>query len=178
MGKLAYIFPGQGAQKAGMGKDFYENSAESRAVFDRAQELLGLDMKALCFEENDKLDITEYTQAAMVTVSLAILAEMEDSEIARQKAGCDGRTFSGRIRGDGGRRRYERGGRHLDGPSERNPHAGGSSSGKGRHGGDPGHESRGDRSGPFRNGGCTDRQLQLSRTDCDFRKDRGGGGSL
>ena len=77
MGKLAYIFPGQGAQKAGMGKDFYENSAASRAVFDRAQELLGLDMKALCFEENDKLDITEYTQAAMVTASLAILAEME-----------------------------------------------------------------------------------------------------
>ena len=77
MGKLAYIFPGQGAQKAGMGKDFYENSAASRAVFDRAQELLGLDMKALCFEENDKLDITEYPQAAMVTASLAILAEME-----------------------------------------------------------------------------------------------------
>lgn len=77
MGKLAYIFPGQGAQKAGMGKDFYENSAASRAVFDRASELLGLDMKALCFEENEKLDITEYTQAAMVTTSLAILAEME-----------------------------------------------------------------------------------------------------
>lgn len=76
MGKIAYIFPGQGAQKVGMGKDFYENSEASRHVFDRAGELLNMDMKALCFEENDKLDITEYTQAAMVTTSLAMTAEM------------------------------------------------------------------------------------------------------
>ncbi len=77
MGKIAYIYPGQGAQKPGMGKDFYENSPASREVFDRASQLLGLDMKALCFGEDPRLDITEYTQAAMVTTSLAMTAEME-----------------------------------------------------------------------------------------------------
>ena len=54
MSKIAFIYPGQGAQKAGMGKDFYENSASAKAVFEKASEILGLDMKALCFEENDK----------------------------------------------------------------------------------------------------------------------------
>ena len=78
MNRVAFIFPGQGAQKAGMGKDFYENSETAARIVDRAGELLGLDMKALCFEENDKLDQTEYTQAALVTVCLAmeqVLAE-------------------------------------------------------------------------------------------------------
>lgn len=72
MSKIAFIFPGQGAQKAGMGKDFYENSKTAAEVIDRASELLGLDMKALCFEENDLLDQTEYTQAALVTVCMAM----------------------------------------------------------------------------------------------------------
>ena len=45
MSKIAFIFPGQGAQKAGMGKDFYENSKTAAEVIDRASELLGLDMK-------------------------------------------------------------------------------------------------------------------------------------
>lgn len=72
MSKIAFMFPGQGAQKAGMGKDFYEQSETARKVIDRASELLDIDMKALCFEENDKLDQTEYTQAALVTVCLAM----------------------------------------------------------------------------------------------------------
>ena len=72
MSKIAFIYPGQGAQKAGMGKDFYENSESARAVFDRASEILDLDMKELCFEENDRLDLTEYTQAALVTTGLAM----------------------------------------------------------------------------------------------------------
>ena len=66
------MFPGQGAQKAGMGKDFYEQSETAAQVVDKATELLGIDMKALCFEENDKLDQTEYTQAALVTVCMAM----------------------------------------------------------------------------------------------------------
>lgn len=70
--KIAFIYPGQGAQKAGMGKDFYENSESARSVFDKASKLLGIDMKALCFEENNKLDLTEYTQAALVTTCLAM----------------------------------------------------------------------------------------------------------
>ena len=72
MSKIAFMFPGQGAQKAGMGKDFYEQSETAAQVVDKATELLGIDMKALCFEENDKLDQTEYTQAALVTVCMAM----------------------------------------------------------------------------------------------------------
>lgn len=72
MSKTAFIYPGQGAQKCGMGKDFYEQSESARELFDKASELLGLDMKALCFEENEQLDLTEYTQAALVTTCLAM----------------------------------------------------------------------------------------------------------
>ena len=73
MSKIAFIFPGQGAQKAGMGKDFYEETSTGREIFDRASELLGFSMPELCFAENDRLDITEYTQAAMVTTSIAMM---------------------------------------------------------------------------------------------------------
>ena len=73
MSKIAFIFPGQGAQKAGMGKDFYEETSTGREIFDRASELLGFSMPELCFTENDRLDITEYTQAAMVTTSIAMM---------------------------------------------------------------------------------------------------------
>ena len=52
MSKIAFIYPGQGAQKAGMGADFYEKSETAKAIFDEAGRMLGLDMKALCFEEN------------------------------------------------------------------------------------------------------------------------------
>ena len=77
MSKTAFVFPGQGAQKAGMGKDFYENSEIARYIFDEASKMLDLDMKALCFEENDLLDLTEYTQAALVTVCLAMTRTIE-----------------------------------------------------------------------------------------------------
>ena len=78
MAKIAFIYPGQGAQKPGMGKDFYENSKLAKAVYDKASELLQIDMKALCFEENEKLDLTEYTQAALVTTCLAMTKVVEE----------------------------------------------------------------------------------------------------
>ena len=78
MSKIAFIYPGQGAQKAGMGKDFYENSPLARDIYDRASECLELDMRALCFEEKDLLDQTEYTQAAMVTTCLAMTAVLNE----------------------------------------------------------------------------------------------------
>ena len=78
MSKIAFIYPGQGAQKAGMGKDFYENSPLARDIYDRASECLELDMRALCFEENDLLDQTEYTQATMVTTCLAMTAVLNE----------------------------------------------------------------------------------------------------
>ena len=77
MSKVAYLYPGQGVQTAGMGKDFYENSVFSKEVYDKASEALGLDMKELCFEKNDRLDLTEYTQAALVTTYLAMTRELE-----------------------------------------------------------------------------------------------------
>lgn len=86
MKKIAFVFPGQGAQYVGMGKDFYEQFPESREVFDKAGELLGLDMKKLCFEENDRLDLTEYTQAAMITTIGAMLKKIAAIGIRPQAA--------------------------------------------------------------------------------------------
>ena len=60
-----------------MGQSFYEADADARAVFDEASELLGYDMKALCFEENEKLNLTQYTQPAMVTTGIAIMKVVE-----------------------------------------------------------------------------------------------------
>ena len=77
MSKKAFLFPGQGAQKVGVGQSFYEADADARAVFDEASELLGYDMKALCFEENEKLNLTQYTQPAMVTTGIAIMKVVE-----------------------------------------------------------------------------------------------------
>ena len=77
MSRIAFLYPGQGAQEAGMAKDFYENSPEARELFDQASELLDLDLRKLCFEENDLLDKTEYTQAAMVAACLAITGELK-----------------------------------------------------------------------------------------------------
>lgn len=77
MSKLAFIFPGQGAQKAGMGKDFYENSEAARSFFDQAQKILDFDLKEMCFGEHEELNLTEYTQPCMVSVCLAIVRELK-----------------------------------------------------------------------------------------------------
>lgn len=84
MSQIAFIFPGQGAQEPGMGKDFYENSASAREVFDQAESLLGLDMKKLCFEENDELNITEYTQIALLTACMAMERVVREQGVALQ----------------------------------------------------------------------------------------------
>ena len=81
MGKTVYMFPGQGAQYTGMGKEFYDNYNVCRAVFDLASNVTGLDIPALCFEENDKINITEYTQIAMLTVEAAIFMAMEQGQL-------------------------------------------------------------------------------------------------
>lgn len=78
MGKVVFMFPGQGAQYVGMGKDFYDSFSCSKEVFEKANEVLDIDVKALCFEENEDINITEFTQAAMVTASVAILKKLEE----------------------------------------------------------------------------------------------------
>ena len=77
---VAFIFPGQGAQVTGMGKDFYEQTETGRRVFDKASELLGFSMPELCFEPDERLDLTEYTQAAMVTTSIAMMKVLMEQQ--------------------------------------------------------------------------------------------------
>lgn len=79
MSRIAFIFPGQGAQYTGMAKDFCEKYAVSRQVFKKASEVSGIDVESLCFEENDRLNITEYTQIAMLAAEIAILRAAEES---------------------------------------------------------------------------------------------------
>lgn len=76
--KTAWIFPGQGAQKCGMGKDFYEKSTIAKEIFDEASDVLEMDMRELCFEENERLDQTEFTQAALVTTCLAMAEALKE----------------------------------------------------------------------------------------------------
>ncbi len=70
MSKIAMIFAGQGSQAVGMGKDFYENSEVAREMFAKAGERIGVDFRALIFEENDKLGQTAYTQPAILLVQM------------------------------------------------------------------------------------------------------------
>lgn len=81
MSKLAFIFPGQGAQYPGMGKDFYEQIPAAKQVIDTASQVTGLDIPALCFEENENLNITEYTQIAMLAVEAAMLRALEEKGV-------------------------------------------------------------------------------------------------
>ncbi|GBU04969.1 MAG: ACP S-malonyltransferase [Faecalimonas sp.] len=85
MSKIAFIFPGQGAQKTGMGKDFYEQSQRAAEIYDaaskRLKEEMEIDIRTLCFDENDKLDQTAYTQAALVTTCLAMARTLEEKGV-------------------------------------------------------------------------------------------------
>lgn len=82
MGKVAFIFPGQGAQHVGMGKDFYDNFSVSREVYDEANEILGMDIRKVCFEGPDEeLVKTENTQPAILTTSIAMAKALKDKGI-------------------------------------------------------------------------------------------------
>ncbi len=91
---IAYIFPGQGSQSVGMGRDVYEQSAAARAIFDQAQAVLGFDLAQLCFAgDADELTATQNAQPALLTVSVALLAAMREAGMNEQPAWTAGHSL-------------------------------------------------------------------------------------
>jgi len=77
--KTAFLFPGQGAQYAGMGYDFYQSHSQARSVFEQTEKVLGSDFLEVIFSgPEEKLQQTEYTQPAILAVSMAIFRVLED----------------------------------------------------------------------------------------------------
>jgi len=82
MGKIAFVFSGQGAQYVGMGKELYENIPVCREIFDKADEALGFSISKICFEgPEEELVKTENTQPAILTMSIAAVAALKEEGI-------------------------------------------------------------------------------------------------
>ena len=86
MSKKVFMFPGQGSQYIGMGKDFYEAFPAAKEVFELASEASKLDVPKLCFEEEDKINQTEYTQIAILTTEAAILKVLQNEGVSADAA--------------------------------------------------------------------------------------------
>ncbi|WP_448916560.1 ACP S-malonyltransferase [Eubacterium ramulus] len=81
MKKIAFIFPGQGSQYVGMGKDFYETFPCAKEMIDLAEKVSGIPMKELLFDENENINITKYTQIAMLADELAIWSVLREKGV-------------------------------------------------------------------------------------------------
>ena len=88
MSKTAFVFPGQGSQKVGMCKDFYDNYACAKKVFAEADDALGFSITKMCFEgPEEELRLTKYTQPAILTCSVAALVVMRERGLDCEAAG-------------------------------------------------------------------------------------------
>lgn len=94
MAGLALVFPGQGAQKVGMGRDFFDAEACARDVFTEASDALSLDVAQLCFEDAERLALTEFAQPAILTVEIAMLS------VLRERFGTAPEHFGGHSLGE------------------------------------------------------------------------------
>ena len=88
------VFPGQGSQRAGMARDFHDEFPVARAVFEEASEALGWDVGALCFEEDERLNLTEFTQPAIVTAEIAMM------RVLVEELGLEASHFGGHSLGE------------------------------------------------------------------------------
>ncbi|RMF24034.1 MAG: ACP S-malonyltransferase, partial [Deltaproteobacteria bacterium] len=92
--QVAAVFPGQGSQRRGMGADFCEQFTEARLAFEEASDALALDVAALCFEDDPRLDLTEFAQPAIVTVEIAAYRALA------QTLGLEATWFGGHSLGE------------------------------------------------------------------------------
>lgn len=79
--KTVFMFSGQGAQYAGMGKELYEEYAVAKDIFERADEVLDYSIKDICFKDEEKLSDTEYAQPAILTMSIAAMKVLEEQGV-------------------------------------------------------------------------------------------------
>jgi [acyl-carrier-protein] S-malonyltransferase len=91
---IVAVFPGQGSQRTGMGKDFYEQIPVCRQTYEEASDALGLDVSLICFNEDARLNLTEYTQPCIITTEIAMLRGLS------QRFDFSARWFGGHSLGE------------------------------------------------------------------------------